>query len=213
MLHPPPRAAGPRARAPPGKAPAAPEAPPRTPLPAAVGASPRPPLAPRVRSAPASCAPAFRVSRGHKKRASPHHPAPEAPPRAPLPAAVGASPRPPLAPWARSAPPPLRASVSSALLAQETRLSAPRSPPRRATLTAPPCARSPAARATSRRGRRVPAPTARAMGAVCPGQLRASVSSVQRTQETRHAAPTPARRRASRPHQPVRGLEGRSPPK
>ncbi len=35
----------------------------------------RPPLAPWVRSAPASCAPAFRVSRGHKKRASPHRPA------------------------------------------------------------------------------------------------------------------------------------------
>ena len=59
-----------------------------------------------------------------KKRASPHPAAvpagpcflsqsAKAPLHAPAPAAVGASPRPPLAPWVRASPPPLRASVSS----------------------------------------------------------------------------------------------------
>ena len=60
--------AGPRALSRPAKPP------PHAPSPAAAGASPRPPLAPWVRSAPASCAPAFRVSRGHKKRDMLHPP-------------------------------------------------------------------------------------------------------------------------------------------
>ena len=50
---------------------------------------------------------------------------------------------------------------------QETRLAAPRSCPRRAMLLVP-VGRSPVACARSRRGRRVPAPTARAMGAGLP---------------------------------------------
>ena len=61
----------------------------------------------------------------------------------------------------------------------------------------------------SRRGRRVPAPAARAMDAAL---LRpphgVSVSSALPAQETRLAAPTPARRRATRPHQPSGGSEG-----
>ena len=84
----------------------------------------------------------------------------------------------------------------------------------------------PAACARFRRGRRVPAPAARVMGAGlhrarrapwvrgCPVHAarhgcgpapctpRVSVSSGLPPQETRLAAPTPARRRASRPHQP-----------
>ena len=44
---------------------------------------------------------------------------------APAPAAAGASPRPPLAPWGRGWPGMLRASVSSVLPTQETRLAAP----------------------------------------------------------------------------------------
>ena len=59
------------------------------------------------------------------------------------------------------------ASVASALVAQETRLAAPRSCPRRAMLLVP-VGKGPAACARSRRGRRVPAPTARAMGAGLP---------------------------------------------
>ena len=59
------------------------------------------------------------------------------------------------------------ASVASALVAQETRLAAPRGCPRRAMLLVP-VGRSPVACARSRRGRRVPAPTARAMGAGLP---------------------------------------------
>ena len=64
---------------------------------------------PRLRSAPA-----FRVSKGHKKRdkrrpipghAPPHRPT-KAPLHAPAPAAVDASPRPPLAPWVRASPAP-----------------------------------------------------------------------------------------------------------
>ena len=52
-------------------------------------------------------------------------PAPsEAPPRAPAPVAAGASPRPPRAPWGRGWPGMLRASVSSVLPTQETRLGA-----------------------------------------------------------------------------------------
>ena len=63
---------------------------------------------------------------------------------------------------------------------------------------APP-GRSPAARARSRRGRRVPAPTARAMGAQRP---RASVSSAHLAQETRHVPPPRSLRRSNRPQQP-----------
>ena len=58
---------------------------------------------------------------------------------------------------------------------------------------APAAGRS-AARARSRRGRRVPAPTARAMGAQRP---RASVSSAHLAQETRLAAPRSCPRRAT----------------
>ena len=70
-----------------------------------------------------------------------------------------------------SAPVPLRASVSSALLAQETRLAA---PPRSPSRSLPP---APAVRgmenshsrwSLNRRGRRVPAPTARAISAGLP---------------------------------------------
>ena len=67
---------------------------------------------------------ALRAPERRKKRVSPHPAAvpagpcslsqsAEAPLHAPAPAAVGASPRPPLAPWVRASPPPLRASVSS----------------------------------------------------------------------------------------------------
>ena len=77
---------------------------------------------------------ALRAPERRKKRVSPHPAAvpagpcslsqsAEAPLHAPAPAAVGASPRPPLAPWVRASPPPLRASVSSGT--QETRLAAP----------------------------------------------------------------------------------------
>ena len=45
-------------------------------------------------------------------------------------------------------------------------------------------------------------------GGAAPALLRASVSSVQRTQETRLAAPRSGLRRASRPHQPSGGSEG-----
>ena len=57
--------------------------------------------------------------------------------RVAAPAAVGASPRPPLAPWVRVCPGPPRASVSSALLAQETRLAAPPRSPSRSLPPAP----------------------------------------------------------------------------
>ncbi len=67
---------------------------------------------------------ALRAPERRKKRVSPHPAAvpagpcflsqsAKAPLHAPAPAAVGASPRPPLAPWVRASPPPLRASVSS----------------------------------------------------------------------------------------------------
>ena len=57
----------------------------------------------------------WRPMPGH---APPHRPA-KAPPCASASAAVDASPRPPLAPWVRASPPPLRASVSSAHLGVE----------------------------------------------------------------------------------------------
>ena len=115
--------------------------------------------------------------------------------------------------------PPHGVSVSSALPAQETRLAAPtparrRTTRPRTTRQRPRRAETPPRAPVSRRGRRVPAPTARAMDAALPRPPHGvSVSSALPAQETRLAAPTPARRRASRPHQPVRGLEGRSPPK
>ena len=90
------------------------------------------------------CAQAFRAPERRKKRglrhAAAHTARPRAlsrpakpPPHAPSPAAAGASPRPPLAPWMRPCPaPPHGVSVSSALPAQETRLAAPTPARRRA---------------------------------------------------------------------------------
>ena len=70
-------------------------------------------------------------------------------------------------------------------------------------LCSPRPVRSPAARARSCRGRRVPAPTARAARPHQPrNPHRASVSSARRAQETRLAAPRSGLRRALRPHQP-----------
>ncbi len=145
----------------------------------------------------------WRPMPGH---APPHRPA-EAPLHAPAPAAVGASPRPPLAPWVRASPAPAarerfecpkarreasalwavgpkaqsdpkRGSETMSATGREARMIEqpgckkrasphPRGCPRRAMLLVP-VGRSPAACARSRRGRRVPAPTARAMGAGLP---------------------------------------------
>ena len=119
----------------------------------------------------------------------PHQP-PGGPPRAPARAAVGASPRPPLAPWVRNAP----ARAFRAPIWRKKRGSRhPAAVPAGPRSCAPP-GRSPAAHARSRRGRRVPAPTARAMGAQRP---RASVSSAHLAQETRLAAPRSCPRRAT----------------
>ena len=115
---------------------------------------------------------------------------PGGPPRAPAPAAVGASPRPPLAPWVRNAPAPAFRAPGGR---KKRGMPHPAAVPAGPRSCAPP-GRSPAARARSRRGRRVPAPTARAMGAQRP---RASVSSARRAQETRLAAPRSCPRRAT----------------
>ena len=64
-------------------------------------------------------------------------------------------------------PPPHGVSVSSALPAQETRLAACSGAYRRTTRPLQP-GKAPATRALSRRGRRVPAPAARAMGSGLP---------------------------------------------
>ena len=162
---------------------------------------------------PACCARAFRVSKGCEKRglgqAAAHiagpcllsQPARE-PPRAPAPAAAGASPRLPLAPWGRGWPGMLRASVSSVQRMRETRLGAGGGAYRRAMLVVP-AGKGAAARARSCRGRRVPAPTARAVRPHQPrNPHRASVSSVLPTQETRLGAGGGGCRRALRPHQP-----------
>ena len=94
--------------------------------------------------------------------------------------------------WAAFAANDGGASVSSAFSARNAAcctapLATPVQPP------APAAGRS-AARARSRRGRRVPAPTARAMGAQRP---RASVSSAHLAQETRLVAPRSCPRRAT----------------
>ena len=137
----------------------------------------------------------------------PHQP-PGGPPRAPARAAVGASPRPPLAPWVRNAP----ARAFRAPIWRKKRGSRhPAAVPAGPRSCAPP-GRSPAACARSRRGRRVPAPTARAMRAVCPGHV--ARKRCERLKGARNAPrrTAPLATPGLPPAPAVRGLEGRSPP-
>ena len=91
---------------------------------------------------------------------------------------------------------------------QETRLAAPRGCPRRAMLLVP-VGRSPVACARSRRGRRVPAPTARAMGAGLPRPRSAPAFRVSKGHKKRASPHRPAHYPgANRPHQPSGGSEG-----
>ena len=132
--------------------------------------------------------------------------------RVAAPAAVGASPRPPLAPWVRVCPGPPRASVSSALLAQETRLVAPPRSPSRSLPPAPPVRgleNSHSRWSLNCRGRRVPAPTARAISADLPRFRYAQAFRVPKGHKKRgssHAAAHTAGPRS--PHQPSGGSEG-----
>ena len=135
------------------------------------------------------------------------------PPRAPAPAAAGASLCPPLCVMGGGAAPVLlRASVSSVQRMQETRLGAGGGGCRRALLVVP-AGKGAAACARSRRGRRVAVPTARAMGAGLARHV--ARKRFERPSDARNAAwgrrwrmpPGPA------PAPAVRGLEGRSPPK
>ena len=111
-----------------------------------------------------------------------------------------------------SAPVPLRASVSSALLARETRLAAPPRSPSRSLPPTPPVRgleSSHSRWSLNCRGRRVPAPTARAMGAGLPRFRCAQAFRVSKGHKKRgssHAAAHTAGPRS--PHQPSGGSEG-----
>ena len=117
--------------------------------------------------------------------------------------AGGSHPHPSLAvAWAAFAANAGGASVASDRREQETRLAAPRSCPRRATLLR-------TARQKPRRARPLPPRQARPRAhrsrrgcAPAPVTLRASVSSALPAQETRHVPPPRSLRRSNRPHQP-----------
>ena len=135
------------------------------------------------------------------------HPS-EAPLHAPAPAAVSASPRPPLAPWVRASPAPAPRQrferPCGARNASPRTLWRPmpgHAPPHRPA-KAPPCASASAAVDAS------PRPPLAPWVRASPPPLRASVSSVQRTQETRLAAPPRSLPRSQPPAPALRGSEG-----
>ena len=105
-------------------------------------------------------------------------------------------------------PPPLRASVSSVQRTQETRQAAAYTGP----CSSAPSDKGPAACARSRRGRRVPAPTARAMGAGLPRPRSAPAFRVSKGHKKRVSPHRPARYPgANRPHQPSEVRRARGP--